>query len=291
MRERQKSKGSKISDESPSDPQSIPKIVRGRGRPRKESKPPREVCRCGECDRCKSRAASYKSRYFTVREENEARSGYRTVKFSPEEDDTLRKIYSNIKYENNAAKRSYKALPGRTPSQLFRRAAELGLIRRRERFRWTEEELRVVEAHAHCALETIQKRLVGITPLGFKRTRAAIASQIHANRFRTNLLGLHLVHLSEALGISHDTLKKYREQRMIRGQKIPSIDQHKDRNPEGTLWFFSNHEILMFVLRYPGMVDLRRVNQEWFMSLVEWGSRYDSETGRLRWKKSKDRQA
>lgn len=246
------------------------------------------TCACGVCPKCRSRAATAKSRYFQAREVNEVKAGYKTARFTKEEDEILKKVYQNIKHENNAAKKARKLFPDRTPSHLFRRAAELGLIRRRERYRWTEEELRVVEASSHLSLETIQRRLEGVTPLGFKRTRSAIAGQIHANRFRTNLQGLNFNQLSEALGISIDTLRRYLAQKMIRGKKIPSIDQHKDKEiegREGLLWFFPNYEVLMFILRYPGLVDLRRVNQSWFMSLMEWGSRFEPETGRSRHRK------
>lgn len=249
-------------------------------------------CLCGTCSKCLHRVDAAKSRYFRSREENEQKSRYQTIRFTPEEDETLRSIYKNIKYENNAAKRSYAALPSRTPSQIFRRVAELGLIRRRERYRWTEEELRVVEANAHLALETIQRRLVGITPFGFKRTRSAIASQIHANRFRTTLDGLNFQQLSDAIGISIDTIRRYQAQKMIRGKKIPSIDQHKGKETrEGVKWFFPNYEIFMFILRHPGMIDLRRVNQDWFLSLVEWGSRYDSDSGKIVGNRSRNRKS
>lgn len=244
------------------------------------------TCNCGVCSKCRSRAATAKSRYFQAREVNEIKAGYKTERFTKEEDEILKKIYHDIKHENNAAKKARKVFPSRTPSQLFRRAAELGLISRRERFRWTEEELRVVEASSHLSLETIQRRLEGVTPLGFKRTRSAIAHQIHANRFRTNLQGLNFERLSEALGISIDTLRRYVSQKLIRGKKIPSIDQHKNREEcDGVIWFFPNYEVLMFILRYPGLIDLRRVNQSWFMSLMEWGSRFEPETGKTRYRK------
>ena len=117
-----------------------------------------------------------------------------------------------------------------------------------------------------------------------KRTRSAIVGQIHVNKFRSNLDGLNLANLSEAIGISHDTIKGYADQGLIKAKKLPSLDMHKAATEKSLVWFFPTYEVYMFVIRYPGMVDLRRVNQEWFMDLVAWGSRYDAE-GRIRTRK------
>lgn len=250
----------------------------------KEISPPKPSCECGTCRKCIQRESMRRLRYDRAQVENQSAVGLSVGQFSPEEDDTMRRVYSRIKYENNAYKAVQKLLPNRTPSQIFRRAVELNLIRRRERIRWTEEELRVVEAFAHCAPETIQRKLFGVTPFGIKRTRAAIVSQIHANKFRSNLDGLNLTGLSQAIGLSMETLKNYMQRGMIRAKKLPSLDMHKGKDVTGSIWFFPTYEIYMFIIRYPGMVDLRRVNQEWFMGIIEWGSRYDVD-GKIRGRK------
>jgi len=222
-------------------------------------------CFCGECEDCKKRSAKAK--------EVVAKPVKLSVKikhFPVEEDDILREIYKS-KYENNAFKTSQKRLPHRTAGEIFRRASELGLIRTRERYRWSDDELMVVETFAHCSLETIQRKLVGVSPKGCKRTRSAIAGQIHALKFRTNLNGMNHSNLADALGVSVYGLHQWRERGYIAGSRLPTIDQHKDRvdfREDAAPWFYHNNDIIVFLLEYPQLYDFRLVNQQWFVDLM-----------------------
>jgi hypothetical protein len=144
------------------------------------------------------------------------------VAITPQQDEIIRKCWENNVYGHHAAKRAAQ-LAGITLEVAQRRATQLGLIFTRERHRWSEAELKVVEQHAHLALDTIQRKLRPVSPAGVKRTRAAIAKQIFAQRFRGNMDGLKHEPLAQALGISGDRLHKLRAARLIAGQRLESI--------------------------------------------------------------------
>src|ERR1039458_4388231 len=141
---------------------------------------------------------------------------------SPRQDEIIRRCWEHNAYGHHAAKRAAE-LTGLSPSAAHRRAMELGLVFTRERYRWTEQELDVLERNAHQSLETIQRKLRLSSPSGVKRTRAAIAGQIHAQRFRTNMDGLKHGPLADALGIGIERVHKFRDSKLINGQRMASI--------------------------------------------------------------------
>lgn len=195
------------------------------------------------------------------------------VQITPQQDDVIRKCWAHNAYGHHAAKRAAE-LTGLTPDVAHRRAVQLGLIFARERFRWTEPELQVVEANAHLSLETIQRKLMrGVSPPGVKRTRTAIMGQIHAQRFRTNLDGLNHGPLADALGISDNKLHALRTSKLITGERMEALRQAcgyaEEINEEHRRWFYSNEKIVRLLFTARGEVDLRKVNQTWLMGLLE----------------------
>ena len=228
-----------------------------------------QPCWCGECEACQKQRAQV---LRVVAKGTGNGAGHKRSTFSATDDAILSAVYANGS-EGNAFKRAQQRLNSHTPAELFRRAAELGLIRIRERYRWSDNELSVVEAFAHCALETIQRKLVGISPKGCKRTRAAIAGQIHSMQFRSNLDGLNHTELAKALGVSPYLIHQWREQGLITGTRLPSIDQHhKDnRKEDASPWFYHNVDTFVFLLTHGRMYDLRRVNQQWYVDTMIYG--------------------
>jgi hypothetical protein len=194
------------------------------------------------------------------------------VTTTPQQDEVIRKCWEHNSYGHHAAKRA-EELTGLSPDVVSRRATELGLVFRREKYRWTEPELKVLEENAHLALATIQKKLRLCAPPGVKRTRAAISYQIGAQRLRTNLDGLNRAALADALGISIERLDRLRLAGCIKGERLESLRQAcgyvDDIRDENRRWFFHNDEIVRFVFECRAEIDLKKVNQVWFMSLLE----------------------
>jgi transposase-like protein len=192
------------------------------------------------------------------------------MKWTPEQDAVFIERYSRNKYGGNANRMIAKAF-GVSPNVTYARAVQLGLIHSRERYRWLQTELDVVEKYAHCALETIQRKLTGVSP--HKRTRTAIARQIARLRLRSSLDGLNHTQLAQALGVADSTLHKWRQDKLIKAHRLPSLDQHKGAHDIylQAPWYYSHMEIKRFVFRFPSLIDLRKVNQLWFIELVRDG--------------------
>jgi hypothetical protein len=91
--------------------------------------------------------------------------GQKVRVITAQQDEVIRKCWAHNAYGHHAAKRAAQ-LTGLTSSVVQRRATELGLVFSRERCRWTEPELTVVEKNAHLALETIQRKLRLVSPQG-----------------------------------------------------------------------------------------------------------------------------
>jgi hypothetical protein len=190
-------------------------------------------------------------------------------------DSTIIECWKDNQYGRRAAATA-AILTGLTVDQCRRRATELGLVYTRERYRWTSAELTIVEKWAHRSLETIQRKLAKLGIVGaldrkpIKRTRAAIAHKIFQNRFRTNLDGLCQDRLAEALGVTDYQIQQWREKGMLKGERRPSIDQHRGAVHSFSClpWFYSNRHIRRFIADYPGAFSLKRVNQAWFIDTL-----------------------
>lgn len=237
-------------------------------------KPVRELCQCGSCRRCKQRALMRSLRGASWREEFLAARGIHLNKFTPEEDAALRRNWERNRYGSNAVRRSAKQL-GRTSAEVFRRAVELGLIRSRERYRWTEEELLIVEEFAHLSADAIQKKLAGISPPGVRRTRAAIIGQIWAGRFRTNLDGLNVHDFCAAFGMSRSRVIGYITSGSLRARRIKGLSIWRKKHEEeirqdGRTWYISTADICRFIAAHPGEIDLRKVTPEYFLDLFAY---------------------
>src|SRR3979411_2560170 len=111
------------------------------------------------------------------------------------------------------------AATGLTIHQCARRAAELGLIFTRERQRWTQ---------------TNWTRLKG--------GRTAPWRQFSGS---TNLDGFCQEELAAALGVSKYQVGQWRERRMLKMEKRPSIDTPRGSDPDRDqlLWFYHNRHI------------------------------------------------
>ena len=196
------------------------------------------------------------------------------MEWTPILDQTLRDAYANNSYGSKVAAHLAQKF-GCCAHQVLYRAVTLGLIRPRERYRWTQKELDMLEKYAHLSLDRIRKKLLKVSPLGCKRTASAVVAQIHNNRLHTNLDGRNGESLADAFGVSVHQIHRWRIAGMLKGSRIESIDQHHRKDPITLIaqnWFYSNKEVRNFVFLYPSAFDLRKVNQLWFLELMRAGT-------------------
>ena len=194
---------------------------------------------------------------------------------SPKEDNLIRQCFAAKHGDVEPILK--QCFPQYTTDALLRRAAALGLIKDRHRYRWTDKETEVLDSVAHRSLWHIQRRLAKVSPPGVRRTRYAILNHICRNRIRTNLDGLNHTELAQALGVTRDTLHRYRESLLIRGLRKLSLNVLP--RTKGTMaetgafrahqvWFYKNKEIRRFIAANPAVLDLGKVAKEWFIDLL-----------------------
>lgn len=194
---------------------------------------------------------------------------------TPQDDDLIRQCFQAKQGEVDNVLR--QCLPHHTTDALFRRAAELGLVKYRQHTRWTQAEIDMLESVAHRCVRHIQKRLDRVSPPGVRRTRCAILGYITKNRVRTNLDGLNHTELADALGVTRDTLHRYREDGLIYGRRKESqnpIARHNTSAAKAKTfhdhqqWYYTNANIRRFIAQNPAILDLGRVAKEWFIDLL-----------------------
>jgi hypothetical protein len=208
------------------------------------------------------------------------------VQFTSADDAIVRQVWTST--ESNQAKGlKVSRLINKSPTACIRRAIELGIYASVRSVRnlvrgigennaWTEQELAILEAYSHLSMLMLQKRLQAI---GSQRSLPAITRQLRKHQFREHI-GLNHTELAAALGVCTLTLLRWRRDGKLKGQRLPSTVEYvkyksgKRRNQRGRAHednaecTYTNFEIRRFVARWPGLIDLRRVDQTWFLDLV-----------------------
>jgi len=187
---------------------------------------------------------------------------------SPEIDEVLRTAYRQSREYTSCDSSRPRGLTlkeialrfGRTRAYLRRRAEELNLTRRRIKRcpKWTEEEQRILERSAHLSCQVIQKRL---GKEGYERTIGAIRDRITLHHLRQGTPYYRQEELSRLLGVSAQAVRRWMREGLIRCQRMQTA------SPTDPLLVHRN-EIRRFIQRNPMAVDLKRVDQFWFLDLV-----------------------
>lgn len=191
------------------------------------------------------------------------------INITPDQDSIIRSCWASEKWNLTAAKKAAK-LTGLTYTCCARRAMELGIYSAAHilnRSSWTDEEIDILEAginKLHTIL-TIQKTLAGS---GSKRTLTAIRDQISVNKMRSGRTGMTQKDLAAALGVGPMTIEKWRAEGKIHGKRLPDIYPGGRVYDLNVPWNYSRAAIRVFIYSYPHLIDLRRVDQVWFLDLM-----------------------
>jgi len=169
-------------------------------------------------------------------------------------------------YANAKRKGDIQALAdsiGRPLWWTYKRAAALGLSRttRLHVRPWERAELAVLEKFAACDFKVISQKL---RSAGFDRTPTAVAIQLKRRRIdRHDPDTWSAPDLAELLGVHARTVADWIERRGLTAKKRAS-------GPHG-VWMLKRRDVRAWVAANPRYVDLRRVDQTWFMDLVFGG--------------------
>lgn len=190
--------------------------------------------------------------------------GLRFARIYPQRDDidtAIREGYMHAK-----AKGDIKALAariGRPDWWVQKRAATLGLTRtnRTRLDSWTAAELQILEDFASCTIRVLAQKL---RQAGHRRTETAVAVKLKRLQIdRTDPDRWSATALAPMLGVNPATISDWIERR-----GLPATRMGEGR---GTLMIERRH-LRGWIARNPRYIDLRRVDQPWFMELVFGGS-------------------
>ncbi len=179
-------------------------------------------------------------------------------------DDLIREAYLRLRMGDRSSLKALSGQLGWTRGAVCKRGAELGLARVKERI-WSEREERVLAKFGHLAPSGIQRKLA---EAGFARSVTAIQVKVNRNRIKSNLDGYSACQLADALGVEVKKVLRWIQQGVLKAER-----RGTDRLPQqgGDIWWISDAGVRRFVLRYPGEIDLARVEKIWFLSLLTNG--------------------
>jgi hypothetical protein len=183
---------------------------------------------------------------------------------NPQTDGLIREAYLRQRRGDRSALKAVSWQLGWTRSAVCKRGAELGLARVKEKI-WSEHEERVLAQFGYLAPTGIQRKLADA---GFTRSITAIQVKLNRNRIKSNLEGYSACQLAEALGIDVKKVLRWIQQGILRAER-----RGTERLPQqgGDMWWISDPSVRRFILRFPGEIDLARVEKIWFLNLLTKG--------------------
>jgi hypothetical protein len=148
--------------------------------------------------------------------------------------------------------------------QVNRRALALGLSRSKERS-WSSEEEAVVQRFGHLTDLALQRKL---GERGYHRTLTAVHLKVKRLRIKPNLEGYSANQLAEAFGIDRHKIAAW-----IKTGALPAERRGTDRTEAqgGDMYWIRRDDVRPFILRYPGEIELAKVEKFWFLDVLTNG--------------------
>ena len=147
---------------------------------------------------------------------------------------------------------------------LKKRARELGLARTKER-PWTDPELEILTRHAWMSDERIRLKLKAA---GYARSATAIHLKLRRMQFKHNGSFYSAKSLAQALGIDPHAVTRW-----IKSGHLKAKLRGTARGPQqnGDIYLIQEKDVRRFILEHPTDIDLRKVDQLWFIDLLAAG--------------------
>jgi hypothetical protein len=147
---------------------------------------------------------------------------------------------------------------------LKKRARELGLARTKE-VPWSEPELAILSRYAWMSDERIRLKLKAA---GYARTVTAIHLKLKRMRFKHDGSFYSANGLAQALGIDSHAVTRW-----IKSGHLKAKLRGTERGPHqnGDIYLIHEKDVRRFILEHPTDIDLRKVDQLWFLDLITNG--------------------
>jgi hypothetical protein len=147
---------------------------------------------------------------------------------------------------------------------LKKRARELGLARTKEN-PWSEPELEILARHAWMSDERIRLKLKAA---GYSRTVTGIHLKLRRMKFKHDPSFYSANGLARALGIDSHAVSRWIRSGHLKA-KLRGTARGEKQN--GDIYLIREKDVRRFILEHPTEIDLRKVDQLWFLDLVTNG--------------------
>ena len=187
-------------------------------------------------------------------------------------EDKLRRIYS----DPDRAKRKSKQLPGMNAYAqeigipkyyLIQHAVKLGLGFVKEP-KWSDAEFKLLEDLAHYAPSVIQRKF---SEHGYKRTVTSIRMMRKRRRAHKQSGWYSLNSLAKLIGIDAHVVAGWVKNKLLEAVAKGTTRGEKATHKSGDTRLIHESEVYRFVVANPTLVDLRKVDQGWFLYMITKG--------------------
>ncbi len=195
---------------------------------------------------------------------NSTRSRRKYV-FTPRLDERIREIYLvHPGAKNRPGIRQFAELIRIPHWAIKKRARELGVARTKEK-PWSEPKLAILSRYAWMSNERIRLKLKAA---GFARSATAIHLKLKRMKFKSDPGFYSAKGLADALGIDSHVVTRWIKAGHLRAQLRGT---KRTEQQGGDSYLIREKDIRRFILEHPTEIDLRKVDQLWFLDLITNG--------------------
>src|SRR6266568_6018236 len=184
--------------------------------------------------------------------------------FTAQIDQRIREIYlSHPNAKTRPGIRQLAEQVGIPHWALKKRASELGLARTKEK-PWSEPELAILARYAWMS-DDIRLKLKAA---GYARTVTGIHLKLKRMRFKCDPNFYSGKGLAQALGIDSHVVTRWIKSGHLRAQFRGTA---RGEQQGGDIYLIREKDVRRFILEHPTEIDLRKVDQLWFLDLITNG--------------------
>jgi len=185
--------------------------------------------------------------------------------FSDQSDQLIRQVYLSPRNEKGVSSIHLLAKRLGMPHwAVKKRARELGLARTKE-LPWSESELAILSRYAWMSDERIRLKLKAA---GYARTVTGIHLKLKRMRFKHDGSFYSACSLAQALGIDPHVVTRWIKSGHLKA-KLRGSARTEQQN--GDSYLIQEKDVRRFILEHPTDIDLRKVDQLWFLDLITNG--------------------
>ena len=185
--------------------------------------------------------------------------------FTDQIDQLIREIYFNRRHSKNLTGiRLLSKKVGMPHWALKKRARELGLARTKE-LPWSERELEIL---ARCAWMSDERIRLKLKAAGYVRTVTGIHLKLRRMGFKHDGSFYSANGLAQALGIDSHAVTRWIRSGHLKA-KLRGTARTKQQ--KGDIYLIHEKDVRRFILAHPSDIDLRKVDQLWFLDLITNG--------------------